>query len=69
MRNLLMPPARKLAWFVSPFHQGVPRCFVHYQAFLLTMKADTASGASSQERVQRAPQERSPSSFVRLHEL
>eukprot|EP00959_Pyramimonas_sp_CCMP1952_P384444 8057110-Pyramimonas_sp.AAC.1 len=63
MRNLLMPPARRLAWFASPVHQEMPGCFARYQASLLTMKADTASGASSQERVQRAPQERSPSSF------
>eukprot|EP00959_Pyramimonas_sp_CCMP1952_P211252 4421251-Pyramimonas_sp.AAC.1 len=63
MRNLLMPPARKLAWFASLVHQEAPRCFVHYQASPLTMKADTASGASSHGRVQRTPQERSPSSF------
>eukprot|EP00959_Pyramimonas_sp_CCMP1952_P438386 9177966-Pyramimonas_sp.AAC.1 len=67
MRNLLMPPARELAWFASLFRQEAPRCFVHYQASLLTMKAVTASGASSQGRA--TPQERSPSSFVRPHEL
>eukprot|EP00959_Pyramimonas_sp_CCMP1952_P060714 1267937-Pyramimonas_sp.AAC.1 len=35
MRNLLMPPARELAWFASLFHQEAPRCFVHCQASLL----------------------------------
>eukprot|EP00959_Pyramimonas_sp_CCMP1952_P435107 9110978-Pyramimonas_sp.AAC.1 len=69
MRNLLMPPARKPARFASLFHQEAPRYFVQYPAFRPMMKADTASGASSQGRVQRTSQERSPSSFVRPHEL
>eukprot|EP00959_Pyramimonas_sp_CCMP1952_P222233 4646301-Pyramimonas_sp.AAC.1 len=69
MRDLPMPPARELAWFASLFHRELPRYFVHCPAFRPMTKADAASGASSQGRVQRTPRERSLSSFARPHGL